>query len=166
MRKRYISNMMAALILIAIVAFTGVMLFFTTSTFFRGEGKATITVSATGTGSRDGGKATVNLVVQNTGSGVARITKIYVAPESKGVSLDSVSVQPNTIQGENIDDVPDEIPTDTNQGEILDAKTSKTVLVYVKGENLYAGSQLRIYVAYVDIGSGDAGVVDTVVTLR
>jgi len=166
---RSISNMLATLILIAIVAFAGIMLFFMTSGFFRGGGKASLSISATATGSSDGTRASINLVIQNTGDGVARIEAIYVAPESSGVGVSiagaggiaaslvkTISAVPSIASG---------LPSSA-VGTDIDAKTSKTVYIQVTGSGLYAGAQLRIYVVYWDIGSRTSSIVDTVVTLR
>lgn len=166
---RAISTMMAALILIAIVAFAGAVLFAMTAGFFRGAGKASITLSATGTGSSDGGRATVNLVIQNTGDGAARVVRIYVAPESAGVSLNALKVTGFELEKSGKlgkDTLPPLPKTSPTTGEIVDAKASRTVFLYITGSGLYAGAQLRIFVVYYDMGSGEPGIADTVVILR
>jgi hypothetical protein len=154
--------MMAALILIAIVAFAGIMLFFMTSSFFKGGGKASITLSATGSGSSNGQTATIQLVIQNSGDGAANITGVYVEAESQGANPTSVSPL-----GANVDtgtSVPANPPT--SGGFTVDARANKNLLLKVQGSGLYAGAQLHVYVTYVDLGSGETGVADAVVVLR
>lgn len=165
---RAISNVLAALILIAIVAFAGIMLFFMTGGFFQGGGRASIILTATGTGSTDGSMATINLMIQNTGDGAARIIGIYVAPESAGVNATGLKIPNFELAKSGVlsrGGLP-QIPTKTDTGEVVDAKMSRQVFIRVTGEELYSGAQLRVYVAYVDLGSGETGIVDTVVTLR
>jgi len=169
---RSISNMLATLILIAIVAFAGIMLFFMTSGFFRGGGKASLSISATGTGSSDGTRASINLVIQNTGDGVARIEKIYVAPESaSATSIAGVGGLPGALVTI-ISGVPvasASLPSATTAvgaTNDIDAKVTKTVYIQVTGSGLYAGAQLRIYVVYWDVASRTSNIIDTVVTLR
>jgi len=169
-KSRAISEMLAALIIIAIVAFAGIMLFFMTGSFFRGGGRASLTISATGSGSSDGTRATINLVIQNTGDGAARISAIYVAPETQNVGVNVNSVTGAVAGNVTLSTLAAGSMPQTGSfpasGFDIDTKSSRTVFLQVAGTGLYAGAQLRIYVVYWDIGSRQPSIVDTVVTLR
>lgn len=176
--------MMAVLILVAIVAFVGVMLFSMTAGFLGGGGRAALVLSATGSGSSDGERATINLVIRNTGDGAAKVVSIYVVPESGGAEPTSMAVpgasffEATATSERTVPTVPSlPVTTKINRemktynignipGIVVDAGSSKTLFLYVEGEGLYTGAQLRIYVVYFDLGSKEGGVVDTVVTLR
>ena len=171
-KVRAISTMMAVLITIAIVVFAGMMLWYMTAGFFKGGGKAALTVSGTGSGSSNGQRATLNLVIQNTGDGAARIMGIYIQPESSGVDITDVTAPalPKDVEVTDLasDTVPT-VPTTSQGGEYLDldAKSTTTVFLQITGQGgLFAGSQIRVYVVYYDLGSGQSAVADTVVTLR
>ena len=165
-KVRSISNMIATLILIAIVAFAGIMLFLMTSGFFTGGvAKASLTVSATGMGSPDGSTATLNAVVQNTGDGPAGLLGIYIEPVTSA-SVNGISVPISGITtGIN---APPALPATTSVANpyTIAPKSTQTILVRLTGSSLYPGAQLRVYVTYYDINSKQTGVVTTIVALQ
>jgi len=165
-RNRSISEMIAALIVIAIVAFAGIMLFLMMGGFFRGGGTASLSISATGYGSNDGRRASITLVIQNTGDGVARIGGIYVAPETSGVSVGTVTAAGVSASALSMGGMPS-TGSMPSSGIDINAKDSRTLyLQLTNGQNLYPGAQLKIYVVYYDVNSGRSFIADTVVTLR
>jgi len=166
-----ISDMLAALILIAIVAFAGIMLFLMTSNFFRGGGRASLTLVASGSGSSDGNRATINLVVQNTGDSAALIEAIYVVGESQGASPSSVypsvfGTGTTTASIRTATAVPTPGASAPAGAPVIDAKSTRTIYIQVGGQGLYPGAQLRVYVVYWDAASRQPAIADTVVTLR
>ena len=171
-RLRAVSDMIAALILIAIVAFAGIMLFLMVSGFFTGGvARASLTVSATGMGSPDGSSATLNMVLQNTGDGPAGLLGIYVEPAiQQGAGVASVSAVSCAISGLQtcISGAPPSIPSTTSVASpvTVAAKSTQTILVKLSGSGLYPGAQLRVYVAYYNINSKQTGVASALVTLQ
>ena len=162
---RAISTMMATLILIAIVVFAGMLLWAMTSGFFKGGGKASIVISGTGSGSEDGHTATLNLVLQNSGDGAGRVTGIYVVEATSQAHVGGVTVV--GMQLSSGVGAPQNIPSSVpNIGIDIPAKSTKQLMVQISGSGLYAGAQVRVYVVYYDLGSGQSSVASAVVTLH
>ncbi|MEM4787694.1 MAG: hypothetical protein QXV28_06940 [Ignisphaera sp.] len=164
--KRTIGELMAILIVVAIVAVVGIMLFLTFSGMLRGTGRAVLTISATGTASPDGTSATITLVLQNTGEGTARITAIYVesvggAPAPGGVTIAGAAGVSGVAGAP-----PASPPSMPVSGFDLASKRTATISVRFTGAGIYPGHHYRISVLYYDIASRAPAIVDTIVAIR
>ncbi|MEM4500867.1 MAG: hypothetical protein QW512_01890 [Thermofilaceae archaeon] len=168
--RRAIGELMAILIVVAIVAVVGIMLFLTFSGMLRGTGRAVLTVSATGTASPDGSSATITLVLQNTGEGTARITGIYVEPLGTGTSQAPNPTGVTVVGAAGVSGAavappasPQPMPA---SGFDLASQRTATISVRFSATGVYPGHQYRISVLYYDIASRAPAIADTIVTLR
>lgn len=168
-RRRIIGELMAALIVVAIVAVVGIMLFLMFGGMLRGGGRAALTVTASGTASPDGTLASITLVVQNTGDGAARISNVFieavggapaaVTPSFLGVTGVSLTVGAPT--------VPASMPTGAGPFLDISPRASQTITIRMTAASgLFPGHQYRITVVYFDVGSRTPATADTIVTLR
>jgi len=164
--RRAIGELMAILIVVAIVAVVGIMLFLTFSGMLRGTGRAVLTVSATGTASPDASVATITLVLQNTGEGTARISGVYVEAIGTAPPPGGVTVAGATGVSGAAGAPPASPPTMPASGFDLASQRMATISVRFTSAGIYPGHQYRISVLYYDIASRFPMIADTVVSLK
>ena len=167
--RKGLSPIIATLIIIAIVAVLGILIFMMASGMF-GGGTASLSLVAGGRGSSDGSYATLTLLIKNDGRATARLYGIYVAPESSIVSVTSVSAngvtlsETGTLQKAQAPTLPaaGNVPA---TGLDIEAGSTSQVLVTVSGSNLHSGAKLHVYVVYYDVASGTPYMTDAILTL-
>lgn len=164
--RRAIGELMAILIVVAIVAVVGIILFLTFSGMLRGTGRAVLTVSATGTASPDAGSATLTLVLQNTGEGTARITAVYVEAIGTAPGPSGVTVAGATGVSGAAGAPPASPPAMPGSGFDLASGRTATISVRFSATGVYPGHHYRVSVLYYDIASRAPMIADTIVSLK